>query len=365
MRDYIFHNLPRPKTRASEYTRQCRQLVILLHKPSPTYEYYISQRVSLYKEMGLPVHVLTNEVADTSILENSFVIICRYIRHKQLNWLEKNKSILAGVGLLIDDDIASVISDREAPAGYKVFAGYLGLLPLRRLNSLLSIVWVSTPGLEQTLNSADCKTAVLSPFPEMTQSLSSDHNHESIDPGAISKKLRIVYHATVTHFRGHEFLKPIMENILKRHTQISFEVFGRSRARKLWKNAAINPSQLEFKSILPWPEYVQHCIRNPADVAMAPLFDSDVDNARSDTKRIDIARLKAAAIFSSNSVYTRCRQQNEIFVENNPKLWEEATERLILDEISRENAVRATFASVNEMRCHAIKEFPGIKITLD
>ena len=362
LRNFIFKQIPRPQAESPVPPKPFKRLIVIIHNYNPTYEYYIRERLAHYQSLGVDVSVVrSNEMGDLNP-SDAFVIVCRYIQRKQLLWLEKHKKQLSGVGLLIDDDIASIIIAGEAPISYKLFVSYLGLLLLKRLNRLLSVIWVSTPKLGEVLSSAGCETELLQPLPPLPEPLDEVTDEPSV-PAQVeisNAQIRIVYHATVTHYTGHEFLKPVMESVLTRHPNVRFEVFGRGKSKRLWMTAKIDPKQLEYKTILPWKKYLDYCRKNPADIALAPLFDSDVDNARSDTKRVDIARLGAAAVFSEGSIYSRCEQAEEFLLPNQPHLWKEKVEELITNATVRHKHAMATRNSVLEMRVNAQSEFPGI-----
>ncbi len=365
LRNFIFKQIPRPKAESPVPPKSFKRLIVIIHNYNPTYEYYIKERLAHYKTLGVEFSVVRSNEMDELNPDEAFVIVCRYIQRKQLKWLERHKARLSGVGLLIDDDIASIIVAGEAPISYKLFVSYLGLLLLKRLNKLLSVIWVSTPKLGAALLEEGCKTELLQPLPPLPEPSESKSDTSKINPkdGLSSNRVRIVYHATVTHFAGHEFLKPVMESVLTQNPNLRFEVFGRGKSRRLWLSSKINPEQLDCKPILPWDKYLEYCRENPADIALAPLFDSDVDNARSDTKRIDIARLGAAAIFSQGDIYARCRQEDEFLLPNEPSLWAEKIEELVANSEIRRKHAEATQNSVLQMRENTQFEFPGISDT--
>lgn len=337
----------------------CQRIVVLINKPNPTYDYYLRERLDMID--SVPVHLcrLNHSDFETISLEGAFVIICRYIKAAYVRRLEKERDKLAGLALFIDDDIQAVLKEPDAPLGYKLFAAYRGLWPVRRLNPLLTAIWTSTGALAEGFGGIESGITLVPPYPPHDL---SHPGEKAIDKPAQSDRIRIAYHATKTHRAGHVFLKPVIQEIMARHTHVDVEIFSHRKTTALWRDNALDQERLFIRPMISWADYQVHCRSQPADLILVPLIDSLANRVRSDTKRIDVVRLGAAAVFSSAEPYLRCRMEGEVFVENDPSLWIDAIDTLIRNQERRLDAARATRASLDLMRSltSAALPIPGL-----
>src|SRR5690606_20985699 len=131
--------------------------------------------------------------------DGAFVIFCRYANPACLQWVWRNRERLAGVGLMIDDDLAAWITARRTPVGYRLFLLQHGVLPLLRLNRWLSHLWVGTPGLAEAIGEPHAVS--LLPAPRLNDFMPTF----STRPDA---PVRIVFFAEY-HDCEHEFLLPV------------------------------------------------------------------------------------------------------------------------------------------------------------
>ncbi|WP_244519955.1 MULTISPECIES: hypothetical protein [unclassified Ensifer] len=328
-----------------------RVLVVSKH-PNPTYSYYLEERL---RRCGLPFHVqdLDDDLGGLDP-DGMFVVICRYITSRQLRWVEFNRPRLAGVALFIDDDLAAIVSGSDGSWGYKFRLLRLGIKPLYHLRKVLDAVWVSTPELAQRLPSSNQVPLVMPPFP-VPFPQQNDHGRNQADS---QQMLKLVYHATGIHHREHDFLRPIIARALDEHPTLRFEVIADGKIGAHWSAMNIAEGRLMVRDSLPWPEYLSYTAQSGADIALAPLLESRTNSSRSDTKRIDIARMKAAAIFSRSPVFDRCATEGELHVDNTAEDWLSAIRLLVTDPARREIARKATAASVVKMATVASPDFP-------
>ncbi|WJH39065.1 hypothetical protein N7E02_19445 [Aliirhizobium terrae] len=281
-----------------------------------------------------------------------FVVICRYVTSQQLRWIEQSRPLLAGVVLFVDDDLASIVSGCDGTLRYKLRLIRVGIRPLLRLNKMLDAVWVSTSELSRRFERPGHVPLVVAPFPEMFQP-SLTHNKENSQ-----KPLKLVYHATGIHHREHDFLRPIVMRAMEQHTSLHFEVIADGKLAEEWQKLDLPKDRFKLRSGLSWPDYVSFTATEPADIALVPLLDSRTNNCRSDTKRIDVARMKAAAIFSKSETFDRCATDGELHVENTPDAWLSAIDILVKDQNRRTTARNATLGSLEKMRQMATPHFP-------
>lgn len=328
--------------------------MILSKHPNPTFSYYLEERIKAID--SIPVHVkgLDDSLQDVDP-RGLFVVICRYIKPAQLAWLEKKRNELAGVALFIDDDIASVFVGNEANWFYKFRLFRLAIWPVRRLNRILSEVWVSTDGLAKALPQGGAATRILPPFPPRY-----GPNRQERKPDG--NTLTMIYHATGVHRLEHEFLVPIVKVALERHPNLNFEVFSDRKIAQLWHEAGIAEGRITVRTALPWIDYLKETSLQEVDIALVPLLDGRTNSSRSGTKRIDVSRCGAAAIFSHCAVYQRHAVDGELHVKNTEGAWLQAIDALALDAGRRARARQATALSVEKMRDATSLALPALSL---
>jgi hypothetical protein len=261
------------------------------------------------------------------------VIICRYIGLRQVKWIARNRSRLAGVAYFIDDDIAALVSDGQSNLDYRLYLAYFACLPMKRLSRLLTHLWASTEALARTLNRPQGKKAtVLGPAPVIEDHFPLDRQHT--DP-----MLRIAYHATNTHRREHAFLVPVIEEVMRRRPNVRFEVLARGRSEGLWKSAAISKERITVLPPTNWREYQRYSRKEGADIALMPLMEGVANASRADTKLIDCCRMGAASLMSDVAPYRRNRNSGAFMVENSPEKWIEGL-LVLIDQADRRDAAR-------------------------
>jgi hypothetical protein len=277
--------------------------------------------------------------------DGAFVIFCRYATPASLRWLAMNQRRLAGAGLMIDDDLAAWINARDTPLGYRLFLLRYGILPLLWLNRRLSHLWVGTPALAEAIGEANA--VPLLPAPRR-------HDFTPTHPSRPDGPVRIVFFAEY-HDREHQFLLPVIARIRQLRPQVQIEVTGTPAYADRWREIP----GVEVTPFRPWPDFRAYTAGCPADIALVPLFPGRINTARSATKRIDVARMSAAGVYSRGSVFEATGNGDDIFVPNRESVWVDRLVRLIDDPADRDRARAATRRIVEEWhRCGA--ELQGV-----
>lgn len=319
-----------------------RRIILFGRHPNPTSDYYFAARLAA---SGMPpFQIVDIHNSDFSGLDadGAFVIFCRYASSGALQWIEQESSKLAGVGLFLDDDIPGVIIGREAPLGYRLSLFIRGLMPLRRLNRHLDIVWASTPRLSEHLKSADAR--VLPPAPP--ESLwDVPHPKRPAKDGDVL----IAYHATAIHVEEHRFLQPILKEVLEARPNVHFEVFAGKATVQLWQGM----ERVTLRQQISWSAYLVEALTRQIDIMLVPLGSSPVNDCRSATKRIDVARTGAAGFFAISEAYGPADASGEIRLPNDPEVWRDALLTFIDDPEKRRTAAEATRHLVAAMTLRA------------
>src|SRR5690606_6927084 len=185
--------------RAADASQRANRLLVLTNGYNPTLTYYLEERLSP-SPLASDIRGLTDRLDDLDP-DGLFVIVCRYIRPRQLLWLYRNRRKLAGTCLFIDDDVAATGTAKGGSLAYQDYLLAMGIAPLPAFNQLLTAVWASTPALAAALEASSRSRSVttLAPFPPqatITPAVSDGNN----DP------LIIAFHATGSHDAEHAFL---------------------------------------------------------------------------------------------------------------------------------------------------------------
>jgi len=356
LRDILYRLLPRPLpfgAEATERHRTAKRLLILSRHPNPSFSYYLDERTKTLREIPVIMKGLDDSLDEVDC-DGLFVIICRYIKQPQLRWLEERRGSLAGVAYFVDDDIRAVVTGREASWPYKFRLIKLAVRPLPRVNRLLTHIWTSTEALADTLAATGHQIDILAPMPAKPTDVLFAAKGENATP------VNMVYHATGVHRHEHEFLMPIVKAAMEKHAHLHFEVFASGTLARRWSRQGLDPARTTIIAPLSWPAYLARTTQHNADIALAPLLSGRTNASRADTKRIDISRLRAAAIFSQCPTFTRCAVSGEFHIGNTATEWLTAIDQLVSDRERRLAARDATRNSIEKMRQHASPAFPGI-----
>lgn len=353
LRNLFSAALPRPTARSPRLNREIavRRLLVLCNGPNPTFSYYLEERL---RRTPLPTDIRNlNESLDDVDPEGVFVIVCRYIRPRQLLWLLRHRTRLAGISLLIDDDIPATVADKGGTFAYKAYLTAMGIAPIPILNQVLSDIWVSTPHLARTLGKDRVRCPiVLPPYPPADMYTPSA-------PRKDGDKITMAFHASGNHDSEHEFLIPIVRDALTRCANLYFEVAvsGR-RLERLWMKAELPLERFNLKPHRNWVQYLHETKHQSVDILLVPLLQNVMNDARSNTKRFDSARMGAASIFSRGHVYGESASAGEILIENDHRVWLETIVRLADDAELRRKVKNATEAAIRTCLAGTLATLP-------
>lgn len=292
--------------------RAIDRIVVLKWGENPTYDYYLRPR--LHGLHAITIDVSRGKAASTIALERGdYVLICRYLNR---DWAHKisRASGLAGAGLFFDDDYVAFMGDRSVPLLYRLDVARRTILPLRRIRHRLTDILVSTPVIRDRFQLARAK--VLRPIPGEEDLLSQ--------PALLlNKPVRIAFHAQLSHLADHRFATAIARG-LAGAGNVAFDVIGPAQARNLWADI---PS-VAFQSEIDWPSYRRRTRQIGADILIAPMLDTPLNQARSATKAIDAVRMGAAGVFQASPAYESLGEA-ALLVAGGPEAWVTELRRLI------------------------------------
>lgn len=249
-----------------------RRVLVLQLGANPTTDYYLSPRL---EASGLPWAIADlRGAADLGDTAGLWVIVVRYGAGRWIGALRRAEG-LAGVSLMLDDDIPAMMFDRALPWSYRAHVAAWHGRHAAGLSRVVSEVWASTPTLAERIGA----TAVVEPLPEADPTVPQAH----APPLA-------VYHGGASHAAERRFVIAAA----RLAPEVRFELAGPPEPA---------PDNVAFVAETGWPAYLAAQAGRAAAVALAPLFASVVNEARAPVKVFDAARLGAAGLYADAPAY--------------------------------------------------------------
>lgn len=253
---------------------------------NPTFDYYIAPRLG--SGASRIINICDRASRDEQLESGDFVLVCRYLNW---HWARRLASArgLAGLGLMFDDDFVAFFADRTVPLLYRLDVARRTLVPLRMVAKSLTDVFVSTALLKERYVNA--QATVLRPAPAAAD----------MSPRAESRsdRIRIAFHAQLSHLTDHRLAAQILSEITSRRDNLVIDVIGPPQARRHWQSIP----RAQFRNEIDWPSYRRHSAETGADILIAPIFDTPLNQARAPTKAIDAVRMGAAGLFPALAPY--------------------------------------------------------------
>lgn len=177
--------------------------------------------------------------------------------------------------------------------------------------------------------------------------MSANDDVETLDPA--NREVLIAYHATAVHLEEHRFLRPIIAEVLRERPQVRFEVFADRRARGIWQGL----ERVQIREPMPWTEYLADASHRRIDIMLVPLAPTHVNDSRAPTKRIDVARFRAAGVFSDGLAYGSSNDRGELRMRYAVDDWCRTVVQLVDDLKLRRRVAVATHRAVLQMTSSA------------
>ncbi|MEW6133731.1 MAG: glycosyltransferase [Pseudomonadota bacterium] len=300
----------------ARYTKPVQRTVVLAHGSLPTTDFYLGARLASLQ--GVPtrrIDTAREQAAAGAFGPGDFVIIVRHAPPAWLHVLAARQPQLAGVALLLDDDIPAALHSPELPLLYAFKTALRYVRARRMLARLCSAVWVSTPYLKEKY--AHAKPRLLTPL------------YLGAPPRPEYRDMVYFYHGTSSHRLEQDFLAGVVRKVQARLPEARFEIIGDRRTRRLFRGIP----RVRVLPPMKWPDFLAHTARVSHAVGLAPMLDSHFNQARSHVKLYDITRCGAAGIYSDVAVYRDNVENgvNGILCPNDEDAWVEAICRLLAD----------------------------------
>lgn len=263
--------------------KAAKRMVVLLSGQNPTFDYYIAPRLGGIETQLIDIRSQTPGTFEPR--PGDYVLICRYLTGRWARHIAEARD-LAGIGLFFDDDLVAFIGDSSIPLLYRLDVARRTILPLRNARPALTDIIVSTVALQQRYSRS--KARVLGPVPA--------EDDITPRPRASAEPFRIAFHAQLSHLADHAFAARIFAQMQGR---VEIDVMGPAQSKRAWDRVP----GVRFHAEVDWPAYKRRSKQLGADLLVAPMLDTPLNQARSSTKAIDAVRMGAAAIFPRMAAY--------------------------------------------------------------
>ena len=128
--------------------RALKRMAVLTPGEIPTTDLYLHASLRAKFDDAVTYHnTLRTSPKDFAFGSDTLVVIVRYAPKKWLQSLVRRQDKLAGIALLIDDDMPSALRASELPFRYAVKTAWRYARTWKLLGQLCGEIWVSTPEL--------------------------------------------------------------------------------------------------------------------------------------------------------------------------------------------------------------------------
>lgn len=218
-----------------------------------------------------------SDLPATKDLKGSVVVFVRYV---PLAWARLVESVqLHSLIFFMDDDVLDVHASIGMPWRYRFKLARLAAWRITWLREQKAQLWVSTPYLQEKYARWQPQLVLPSPV------------------GVASDVCRVFYHGSASHNAEIDWLYPIMEEVLRRDMQVTFEIVGGRDVYRLYRGLP----RVNVVHPMKWPAYQHFLSSGIRDIGLAPLLDLPFNRARSYTKFYDFTRCGAVGVYSQGS----------------------------------------------------------------
>lgn len=215
----------------------------------------------------------------TSLQPQDFVVVLRYLHAPWKAAIERQRATLAGLAWFLDDDLL----DRAALAG--LAKGYVRKIETLALNHrtwferMACEWWFSTEALGHKYQELRPRVLALAPPPSLCQPRPA---------------VRVAYHGTASHAAELAWLRTVMAEVLARHPQVHFELFGDLAVNRLYRDLP----RVSVLHPMRWESYLAYTATHRADIGLAPLLPQAFNAGRGAVKFFDHTRMGAVGLYA-------------------------------------------------------------------
>lgn len=270
-----------------------------------------------------------SDVPAAAELTNATVVFVRYVPQGWIKIVDAVRPGLPEIVFFMDDDVLDVRASTETPWHYRIKLARLAAGRLRWLRRQRAQLWVSTPYLLQKYAKWQPRLVLPSPARDATEVRS------------------VFYHGTASHDAEKRWLRPVVEEVMRRNDRLAFEIVGGQGVNRLYRGLP----RVSVVHQMTWSAYQAFVATPGRHVGLAPLLGSPFNRARSYTKFFDITRCGAVGIYSTGSACAEVVRDGTdgLVVALNEEAWVKAILMLAEDEAVRRSLLQGAKARVDEL----------------
>ena len=314
-------------------------LYVIEEQPNPSTDYYVLPAIS-HANSNI-IQCGFKDLPDLDYLNNATIIFVRYIPKAWMKLIDASKDRIKQIILFMDDDLLDVNATKAMPIHYRFKIFSLTTIKSGWLKKNNVRLWVSTPHLFT-------KYAAWNPALILPKSISSDES------------CKVFYHGSFTHQAEVSWLRPIIEEVLKKDERISFDIVGKNDTFKLYKGlprvTTIHPMK--------WPAYKTFTSNYRAQIGLVPLLNNAFNLSRSYSKFLDITRYDAVGIYTEKSECARVieHQHSGLIAPMEPQVWIDYILKLANNQEERLRMLTHAKQQVTQLDCLAKKSYSKIDL---
>lgn len=246
----------------------------------------------------------------------SNVVFVRYLSSDWVKWVESHRKSVKRIAFFMDDDLFDLKAHSGLPLKYR-WRLYQNTWKYRSwLRRVDAELWVSNDWLADKYK--DWNPRVLQPQSPY---------------GGVFEQGTFFYHGSASHTSEIHWLVPVVEDVLVKTTNLSFEIIGNAQVRSYFSHL----ERVHVVQPMSWESYRALISRPGRSIGLAPLMPSRFNMARSATKFFDITHAGAVGIFADDPVYRSIvtHGDNGLLLNMDQQSWVDAILQLHNDEPGR------------------------------
>ncbi|MGO0272808.1 glycosyltransferase family 1 protein [Escherichia coli] len=290
---------------------ECRSLLILHEGNSPTLAYFEEAIKSRFPGAACQlVDTLTTNAIEVD--KGAAIVVIRFISSQWQREIARNIEELSQVVYFMDDDLFDPSALGALPKVYRTKIIRRSAAQHRWITSHCDNIWVSTPYLANKYAHLNPDIVPAKPTPHLL---------------AVKRPVKIAYHGSSSHQAEKYWLRDVIEGVLSRCPQASFEIFGEHEIYKLYRDLP----RVTVLHPMSWQNYLDYTQHHQIDIGLAPLLESAFNLARGPVKFYDFVRMGAVGVYSNCAPYSDFIEQNinGVLLNNDPQKWIEALSLLV------------------------------------
>jgi len=166
-------------------------------------------------------------------------------------------------------------------------------------------------------------------------------------PEFVKKEVRIGWQGGHSHYEDLFFILPVLEQILKKHSNAKFVYFGDYRFSNMFNK--LPKDQVECHPWVPHNVYPYQMNLLNLDIGLCPVMEHDFNITKSTIKWLEYSMLGMSTVASNIPPYSLdITGDTGVLCSNDAKEWVDAIDKLVLDKSYRTKMGKTAFMHVME-----------------